>query len=309
MPVLTCKHEIVGVIENSGRKGQQDNGPLVRLLRNVFKVFSSKEKLKQKYLQYVVEDKDIPYYLMNNGCDEALENWVKALRPDLIFVFSMSELLKENIFSIPSKGTINLHPSFLPDYRGPNPDFWQYYHMEMNPGMSVHYIDHGEDTGNIICQKRTPIELGTKSPERLDKLHGELGVELVLDAMDLIDRNEVKLIKQPSKSTTPRAKLIKLSQHKCIINWNSWEIERIWHVLRGTEIWLNALQHPKVFSLKFIGHRWSVEDFVRCDTSAYQVSKIYNDDGQYFVACSEGLINLSLKFDKKLFIIGLLKCL
>lgn len=90
--------------------------------------------------------------MTSSSCE--LESWVKSLSPDLIVVYSMSQLLKENIYSIPRFGTINLHPSYLPEYRGPNPIFWMYYNMEKQGGVTVHYIDQGEDTGNIILQKR-----------------------------------------------------------------------------------------------------------------------------------------------------------
>ncbi|MGI6455390.1 MAG: formyltransferase family protein [bacterium] len=81
-----------------------------------------------------------------------LERWVREKNPDFICVKSMSQLLKENIFSIPKYGTINLHPSILPNYRGPNPLFWTMFNQECESGMTVHYINKGEDTGDILRQ-------------------------------------------------------------------------------------------------------------------------------------------------------------
>ncbi len=75
---------------------------------------------------------------MNNGSDKNLENWVKDKKPDVIVVYSMSQLLKEYIFSILKYGTIDLHPALLPSYRGPNPHFWMYHDGIKEGGVTVH---------------------------------------------------------------------------------------------------------------------------------------------------------------------------
>ena len=110
-------------------------------------------------LKSFAKKEKIPYYYMNKGSDKNLENWVKCINPDIIVVYSMSQLLKENIFSIPKYGTINLHAGLLPNYRGPFPYFWMYYNTDKKGGVTVHYIDEGEDTGDIIYQEVYDIPL------------------------------------------------------------------------------------------------------------------------------------------------------
>lgn len=78
---------------------------------------------------------------MSDGCSESLERWIRDLNPDLICVYSISELLRENIYRIPGYGTINLHPSLLPKYRGPNPYFGILLNAEPESGVTIHYID------------------------------------------------------------------------------------------------------------------------------------------------------------------------
>ena len=82
----------------------------------------------------------------------------------------MSHLLKENVFSIPKFGTVNLHYSYLPEYRGPAPLFWEYYDYVLNPGVTLHYMDKGEDTGDIIYQETDSINPGEKLEEVNQKL-------------------------------------------------------------------------------------------------------------------------------------------
>jgi methionyl-tRNA formyltransferase len=238
---------------------------------------------------------DIPYKFMISNDDKHLEEWVKTIHPDVIVVFSMSRLLKENIFSIPKFGTINLHPSYLPEYRGPNPYFWQYHDMVMNPGVTVHYINSGEDTGDIIYQERVRVDIGTKSPEISDKLITETGIKLILRALDSIKLGNAPRIKQPKHSPTLRARNLSAEDHKTIIDWQAWPIDRIWHILRGTESWLNAIEQPQGI---YRGHRWSIMEYEKeiYEHSPYKLGSIQKDSRGFFIQCREGKIRVSVRF-------------
>lgn len=225
---------VVGIIECAPRI------KLNRQLVNVLLAFV--RSLCGKTLYGYAKKRNIPYFYMKYS-DDTLSKWVGALHPDLIVVFSMSQLLKESIFSIPKYGTINLHPALLPKYRGPNPDFWQYYNTDLTRGVTVHYIDKGEDTGDILLQKSFVSPLGMTSVEVRDKLISKIGVNLLLSAIQNIET--LPRIKQPSSSPTPRARNIKSEEHSMIIDWNAWNVERVWHFLRGTQDWLNAISPPK----------------------------------------------------------------
>ena len=259
---------------------------------------------KRLSLKDVAKNNDVEYRLMTSSDDAGLENWVKRLNPDVIVVHSMSQLLKEKIFSIPRYGAINLHPSMLPSYRGPNPDFWQYVDMELNPGATVHYIDEGEDTGDIIFQERVPISVGTKSPERLDKLIGQLGVTLLLRSLDAIAIGRAPRIKQAKESPTPRARSLKPEEHSAIIKWKDWSGKRVWHVLRGTELWLNALPQPSGI---YVGQRWVVEEYERDAEIEGVPGRIGKVAGRYYVETKDGRVYLRREFSVKKFLIWLLK--
>jgi methionyl-tRNA formyltransferase len=174
-PILGSAHDVVGIIESAPR-GYKHN-PTQKFLFLVRKILGTFNK-NFETLKRVSRSHGIPYRFMTSSDDEGLSEWVCEKNPDLIVVFSMSQLLKSKIFDLAKYGAINLHPSYLPAYRGPNPDFWQYVDMEMRPGITVHQIDMGEDTGPIILQDQIELELGTKSPDRLEKLISELGVNL-----------------------------------------------------------------------------------------------------------------------------------
>ena len=301
-PLLNSQHQVVGILESAPRNYKKQPGQYK--LMGIARFFYSKIKRKQVSLKNKAEQAGLPYHFMTSSDQPGLVEWIKDLKPDIIVVFSMSQLLKEKIFTIPKYGAINLHPAILPEYRGPNPDFWQYYNMEINPGVTVHYIDKGEDTGDIIFQERTHIPLGIKSPPRLDKLIGETGTSLVLKALDAIQAGTAPRIKQPAQSATPRAKNLAQDEHKTIVDWQSWPIERIWHVLRGTELWLNALPQPKGL---WKGQRWVIEGYEKQPTQTTKPGKVGKQNGRYHVACKDGRIYLTRKFSVKNLIVRLLK--
>lgn len=82
---------------------------------------------------------------------------IKALKPDVIVSVLFDYILKPEVINIPEKGCINLHPSFLPYNRGQYPNIWSI--VDGTPsGVTLHYIDEGVDTGEIIAQKEVPVD-------------------------------------------------------------------------------------------------------------------------------------------------------
>ncbi len=80
------------------------------------------------------------------------------LNPDIIFVGSWSEKFKEKTFNIPKIATINIHPSLLPKYRGPNPYLQVILNNEKYTGVTFHIMDKNFDSGPILLQKKIKIE-------------------------------------------------------------------------------------------------------------------------------------------------------
>lgn len=262
----------------------------------------SKLRKQPLHLRDIAKSRKIPYYYMDNGSDRNLQKWVQGLWPDLIVVHSMSQLLKANIFTIPRFGTINLHPSPLPKYRGSNPWFLMYYCMDLNPGVTVHYIDEGEDTGDIIYQEAFSISLGTRFLELRKYAIQEIGVSLLLKSIDAIAKGIAPRIKQPAKSPTERA--LNISKNEELIAWKSWGVKRVWHILRGTSQWLNAIPKPKGI---YSGQDWDIEEYESCNMDDCKLWGIYTDGNRSFVACRDGKIYLEVNLSLKRFLLNFVK--
>lgn len=290
-PLLKSNHQIIGVLDNLPRDNSTNvnNSIIIKLTRYIIKVLR-----KTITLESECSKRNIPYRKMINSNDNGLETWIRNLNPDLIVVYSMSSLLTRNIFSIPKFGTINLHPSYLPDYRGPNPCFWQYYDLELNPGVTVHYINDGEDDGDIIYQSRVNIQLGVKSSQRLDLLINQVGVNLLLNALNNIENCNAPRIPQQLYSKTKRARNVKKTEHLNIIKWNEWSGEKIWHILRGTEDWLNAFSQPDGI---YSGTRWIIEDFISGKPKNVIPGNIYKSNKNFMLATKDGYIRIRRKIN------------
>ena len=126
-----------------------------------------------------------------NTIDEKLIKKIKRLEPDLIFSVYYRKILPKSLINIPKKGCINIHPSLLPKYRGPVPTAWAIEKGEKDFGITIHLMDKGIDTGDIIIQKKYLIE------------DGETGYELYSRAMllgaKLLKENFIKIGKQMIK--------------------------------------------------------------------------------------------------------------
>ena len=88
---------------------------------------------------------------------EKFKKNVLKLNPDIIIVASWGEKIKKNIIDLPKLCTINVHPSLLPKYRGPNPYIETIRNFEKESGVTFHLMNENFDTGEILLQKKVSI--------------------------------------------------------------------------------------------------------------------------------------------------------
>lgn len=111
---------------------------------------------------------------------------VMRLGADIVLVGTWGEKIKKNIIDVPKLGTINVHPSLLPKYRGPNPYLEARRHLETKSGVTFHLMDETFDTGAILLQKSFLID-STDTGEDLRKkaaLASREGIRELLKELD-----------------------------------------------------------------------------------------------------------------------------
>lgn len=83
--------------------------------------------------------------------------YVAALKPDMIVSYNYRYLLRKDVLRLPPKGAVNLHISYLPWNRGADPNVWSF--LDDSPkGVTIHYIDEGIDTGDILVQEGVSLD-------------------------------------------------------------------------------------------------------------------------------------------------------
>ena len=112
--------------------------------------------------------------------------------PDLLISILGNQIFKEPIINLAPKGCLNLHTALLPKYRGLMPTFWVMKNDEEYTGVSVFFVDKGIDSGPIVVQEK--VKIGNKTQEELIKHTKKIGMESIAKAVDLIEKNQVKLI-------------------------------------------------------------------------------------------------------------------
>ena len=88
---------------------------------------------------------------------ESFRKQLLKLNPDIMIVASWSEKLEKATFDMPKTATLNVHPSLLPKYRGPNPYVQVIKNREKKSGVTIHLMDDGIDTGAILDQREVEI--------------------------------------------------------------------------------------------------------------------------------------------------------
>ena len=153
----------------------------------------------------------------NVNSDEFISIIVKY-NCDLFVSMSFNQIFKSKIINLTKYKTINCHAGKLPFYRGRNILNWVLINDEVEFGITVHYMDKGIDTGNIILQKTYPISNSDNYSTLLNKSYEECP-KLLFEAINRISNNQVKIIKQ--KDIHPTG--FYCSQRKKgdeIIDWN-----------------------------------------------------------------------------------------
>ncbi|MFC1492977.1 methionyl-tRNA formyltransferase, partial [candidate division KSB1 bacterium] len=137
-------------------------------------------------------------------------------------------ILPEAVFSIPELGTINLHASLLPKYRGPAPIQWALINGDKETGLTTFRIDSGIDTGRILLQKKISIAENETAGELAVRM-SESGAGLVLETLDLIEKGDLE---ETVQDTSGLSKAPKITPDLMYINWSR-PAEYIANLIRG----------------------------------------------------------------------------
>ena len=171
---------------------------------------------------------NIPVFQPKNLKDDKFVEKLKKFNADIFLVIAFRKLPKK-VWQIPKKGTINLHTSFLPDYRGAGPINWVLINGEKHTGISSFFINDKIDQGDIILQKKISIDKNMTAAQ----LHNQMiidGIEITNKTIELIRNNSLKIKIQNQSEKYKKAP--KINKELLRMNWGQ-SIEQIHNKIKG----------------------------------------------------------------------------
>ena len=174
----------------------------------------------------------------DNLKEESFIKELLSLEADLQIVVAF-RMLPEVIWSMPKRGTFNLHASLLPRYRGAAPINWALINGETETGITTFFLDKKIDTGQIILQEKEVIQ----EEDDFGTLYGKLmlkGASLILKTVALIEKGSVDTLPQNDGNAGPLAP--KIFKQDCEINWDQ-EADRVYNFVRGMSPYPTAWCH------------------------------------------------------------------
>ncbi len=133
---------------------------------------------------------------------------LKAYQPDVFAVTAYGRILPGPLLDMPPLGTINVHGSLLPRYRGAAPVQWAILNGEADTGITTMQMDEGLDTGDILLQGSLPIKPEDTAATMAVKL-ADLGGSLLVETLDKLQAGELHPVPQDEKLTTQAPPLSK----------------------------------------------------------------------------------------------------
>ena len=157
---------------------------------------------------------------------------LRQYNPDIIGLTAYGNILPENIINLPPLGTINVHGSLLPKYRGAAPIQWALINGETETGITIMQMDKGVDTGDILLQEKLPIGPEDTAGSLSGKL-AELGGKALGAALDLLRLDKLN----PTQQNNNLASLAPLlNKEDGLVNWLHSAVQ-ISCQIRGLDPW------------------------------------------------------------------------
>ena len=182
-------------------------------------------KIKFPPVKEVAIEKGIEVFQPTKIKSKEFVEILKTIPADIFVVAAYGQLLSEEILNMPKYGSINIHASLLPKYRGAAPIQWAIADGEIETGITIMQMEKGLDTGPMLYKKAITIEDNDTGESLHDKL-AVLGGEAALEALELIEQGNINPIDQ-NDAESCYAKM--LTKETGRINWNksATEIDRL----------------------------------------------------------------------------------
>ena len=245
-------------------------------------------KIQESDVKKYAISKEIPLLQPHKLKSEEFLEQLSVFQAD-IFIVVAFRMLPEVVWKMPRMGTINLHGSLLPNYRGAAPINWAVINGEQKTGVTSFYINDKIDTGDVLLQEEMTIHENETAGEVHDRMM-HLGADIILKTIDGIFSKELQPIAQKEisvKQTHPAPKIFK---EDCKIDLTA-DIQKIIHFIHGLSpypgAWLELthLTKQEAFSFKI----FRAKPF---DEATHNKTCLFEDQKQLLLQLPKGTLIL-----------------
>ena len=188
-------------IVGQGPFGEKVLEALIQKGEEVVGVFCPPDK-RGEPLKNLAERSGIPFFCPTRMKNPEVYDIYLNLHPDLVVEAFVTDILPESLLKIPSTGTICYHPSLLPRHRGASGINWAIIQGDTRTGLTVFWVDKGIDSGPILLQKEVEIGPEDTTGSLYFNTLFPMGVDAIVEAVDLIKRGEAPRIPQDESKAT-----------------------------------------------------------------------------------------------------------
>lgn len=172
----------------------------ITLTDKLQKKLAKKNLAKDPSIQAYARSQNIPVWEIKTPNSKKFREELKSLEPDLIINQSQS-IIKKELLNIPRIGVLNRHNAMLPKNRGRLTPFWVLYKQEKETGVSIHFVEEGIDSGDIVVQKKFPIT-SKDTFKSIVKKNYELAPKAMVEAIEILEKGNYTLIENDDNQAT-----------------------------------------------------------------------------------------------------------
>ena len=244
-------------------------------------------KLQQSAVKKYAVEHHIPVLQPEKLKNEEFLEILKSYQADLQVVVAF-RMLPEVVWNMPPLGTINVHASLLPNYRGAAPINWAIINGENSSGVTTFKLKHEIDTGDILLQEKVEIAETDNAGILHDKLM-TTGAHLLVKTIDELRNNTLKITPQTSLATTIEQEFKhapKIFTETCKIDWSKSTAE-VYNLIRGLSPYPAAFTIVNNKKMKL----FDVEKTIEKHT--FEIGKIETDHKKYIhFYCADGYVSV-----------------
>ncbi len=243
-------------------------------------------KINESEVKRFSSDNNIPFKQPENLTNKYFLDEISSLGAELFIVVAFRKLPRE-VFSLPVLGTINLHASLLPDYRGAAPINWVLINNEKITGVTTFFINEKIDHGDIILKE----EVSINDEDDFNSLYNKLsiiGSEVLFKTIKIVASGKAKIQKQDESKDLNLAP--KLNSKNTEINWND-NTNKILGMIRGLSprpgAWTTLKNGDNEIRVKIL----KANLFSRSNFSKSSIGKVLVTRDEIHINSKGGIIN------------------